>query len=276
MSVEYPTGLAEETLEPVPKHLLLLSDLHLGGEHGEDGYARQLQSKILASYDPMHTAIAVLGDVCDEPTGSWGLWRWWVHGLEEAGFVVLVVPGNHDVAPGGWRGVRHHHHARALLELITARPRIQGEMLCGPWHVDLWDWRFVLLDSTAELVGWDARPDLARGELGARQLRQAKRLAKASHGRHAYLLHHHPTYRTHFVEGDNELHDAALLRALVAETQPALVACGHRHRAEELRLEGAALTLACPKATAPTGQGMACWQVSLPVDGPPEGRLLYL
>ncbi len=237
------------------ENIICLSDLHLGGEHGEDAEADALADALIGSLNPATSLVVVCGDLIQTPTDELiaHAARWCDH-LEDAGLRVLTVPGNHDMARGGWQGVDERLRARFVLGVVTARPLCMGDVLNPPWHADVGNVRVILIDSQWELRGWGRRPDFARGKIGGDQLAEVERLhdeARDEERMVVWILHHRPGYDTHLIDGDNALADQEAFAVLAARLCPDAVVCGHQHPSPGMRiaLDGVAAALVCPKAT---------------------------
>lgn len=229
--------------------IILLADLHIGGDHAEAAHANRLAASIAQTVDPARALIVVCGDCTqDGAPDQVSAFDGWCEWLEERGYSVAVVPGNHDVARGGFLGVEADIRARFILGAVKPRLAVQGGAH-DVWYTDHGDLRVILLDSTQGLIGWGITADLARGKIGEAALRQAGVYAEQHGGPVALALHHHPTYRTHLIPGDNRLIDVDALDAWVVEYDPVFIACGHKHRLEELRMGEDRLCLAGAKST---------------------------
>lgn len=249
------------------QRIICLSDLHLGGDHGEILKAKTLTDSIIGGVEPSTSLILLCGDIIDTPSPDLITEAArFCDRLEDAGFCVLVVPGNHDEAVDGWHGVDETLRTRFVLSVVTARPKCMGDVLTPPWYADIDQVRVIMIDSLWALRGWGRRPDLARGKIGGAQLAEVETLhleAVEAGADIVWMLHHRHGYETHILNGDNALIDQAALASLAAKLRPRLIVCGHEHppRGALIDLDGVELALVCPKATA--GAGMLGWRVEV-------------
>lgn len=230
-----------------------VADLHVGGPHDETRHARELVRRLIEQLDPQLHLIALLGDNTQDGTAEQlAEVASLVSRLERAGFLVLTTIGNHDVAAGGWQGVDSKRREAAILSTILRAPWDVMTMT-PPWHVTLGPWRIISLDSLAGLVGPQLTPDLARGKFGEEQLAALRRLLEEHDGPAGLIFHHHPTYSTHLVTGDNALVDMDALAEVLAARPVEFILCGHEHpaRGEVLELRHVGHALVGPKATIP-------------------------
>jgi len=176
--------------------------------HALDGGAR---------YD----ALLVTGDIVhDEPGG----YRHFRVVMVETGLPVYCLPGNHDVP--------------AALPLAVAGTPVQ---VGG--HVDLGNWRIVLLDSSV--------PGQAHGRLAAPELERLDGALRDAHGRHVLVgVHHHPVPHDSRWLDSVGLHNAADLFA-VADRHASVraIVWGHVHQEFDALRKGTRL-LAVPSTCA--------------------------
>jgi len=169
------------------KKIIHLSDLHVGYEHCDEALARIIDS-ILSNYEPGSHVLVVTGDIVDDANteGSYEQARSQLRRLEDQGFKVLVVPGNHDYGSGG--------KAKEKFVRLFKRAFFDNENVTYP-KLDIdGDIAFIGLDSMADTFGWIERWG-ADGELGKEQLNGlAEMLAsEALMGKKKVVyLHHHP------------------------------------------------------------------------------------
>ena len=142
--------------------------------------------------------------------------------LEESGYRVLVVPGNHDYGTGI---MGNKKFVRLFKEKFFRDRNISYP------KVDLIDeFAFMGLDSTARELNWHDR-FFSEGELGKAQLSRLERLLmkpEISSRRKIIYLHHHPF---DFKLG-MQLKDSEDLKAVI-ENRVAMLLFGHYHRDEE-------------------------------------------
>jgi 3',5'-cyclic-AMP phosphodiesterase len=165
-------------------------------------------------------ALVCCGDIVnDEPEG----YAHFAHALERCGKPVYCIPGNHDDP--------------ALLRAALARPPFQ---VGG--HVDMSNWRIVLVDSCV--------PGQARGSVSASEL-EALEQALGSSERHALVcLHHHPvSMSSRWLDAIGIDNADQLLRVIDAHRNVRVLAWGHVHQYFDSQRRGVRL-LATPSTGA--------------------------
>ncbi len=170
-----------------------------------------------APYD----AVLVTGDIVhDEPGG----YRHFRIVMVETGLPVYCLPGNHDVP--------------AALPVAVAGTRVQ---VGG--HVDLGNWRIVLLDSSV--------PGQAHGRLAAPELERLDGALRDADGRHVLVgVHHHPVPHDSRWLDSVDLHNAADLFAVTdRHASVRAIVWGHVHQEFDTLRNGARL-LAVPSTCA--------------------------
>ena len=192
--------------------LLILSDLHIGAGDGEIEAAMELAEYIIATYDPDTTLIAITGDGTDNASDDEiHLLSVLIQCLRDAGFTVIVIPGNHDQ---GWGGV-----SRQAERIARWQSNIHP---AGYPHETVWQgWRVLMLDSCAG-AGYGS---LAQGTLGSEQIAWlASQMMSAE--RTLLFLHHKPWWK----KPSLLLTDADEFLTLTRRARGRLVVvCGHRH-----------------------------------------------
>jgi Icc protein len=168
-----------------------------------------------------YDALLVTGDIVhDEPGG----YRHFRVVMAETGLPVYCLPGNHDVP--------------AALPLAVAGTPVQ---VGG--HVDLGDWRIVLLDSSV--------PGQAHGRLQPPELARLDGAIRGADGRHVLVgVHHHPVPHDSRWLDSVGLHNAADLFA-VADRHASVraIVWGHVHQEFDALRKGVRL-LAVPSTCA--------------------------
>lgn len=170
-----------------------------------------------APYD----AMLVTGDIVhDEPGG----YRHFRIVMVETGLPVYCLPGNHDVP--------------AALPVAVAGTPVQ---VGG--HVDLGNWRIVLLDSSV--------PGQAHGRLAAPELERLDGALRDADGRHVLVgVHHHPVPHDSRWLDSVGLHNAADLFAVTdRHASVRAIVWGHVHQEFDTLRNGARL-LAVPSTCA--------------------------
>jgi Icc protein len=210
-----------------PLRLLQFSDTHLFGS--VDGQIKGVRSyssleQVLAKARVRHwdaDALLLTGDIVhDDPAG-------YAHVkslLGNLGKPVYCLPGNHDDVP-------KLHNA-----LHGAPFQIGG-------HVDLQNWRIVMLDSVV--------PGAAHGELSPPELMRLDAALASAGQRHVMIcLHHHPVQMASSWLDEVRLHNAAEFFTLVDRCPQVRAICwGHVHQQFDVRRKGVRL-LAVPSTCA--------------------------
>lgn len=202
------------------KRIIHLSDLHVG--HKECGRRfRTIIDNIAFLKQPAYNYIILItgdiadnanhGEQTDEAVDA-------INRLEELGYKVLVVPGNHDYGTG----VLGNEKFVGLF-----KKKYYGSRRISYPKLDIIDEiAFIGLDSTAEELHRIDR-FLSEGELGLAQLRRLKRILKrpeVAGCRKVVYLHHHPF---DFKLG-MQLRDSNELRNIIENKIDALL-FGHYH-----------------------------------------------
>jgi predicted MPP superfamily phosphohydrolase len=83
------------------KKIIHLSDLHFGYKHCTDKL-KKIVKKIINNHDADSHVVVVTGDLVDNANRKPAFKNVWeeLEKLEKQGFLVLVVPGNHDYGSG--------------------------------------------------------------------------------------------------------------------------------------------------------------------------------
>ena len=151
------------------KKIIHLSDLHVGHEDCGDKFHALIDNITFLKQPADNYAILVTGDIVDNATKS-DQTNEAVDGLrqlEERGYRVLVVPGNHDYGTGT-RGYAN--------SVNSFKERYYGSKRITYPKVDIiGKIAFIGLDLTADELHWRDR-FLSEGEIGATQLRRLKRM----------------------------------------------------------------------------------------------------
>ncbi len=206
-------------MSAVPLKLLQFTDTHLYGDESTElrGVATypallrilsQARQEIAAA-----DALLVTGDLVQDDVSGYPVFRKVFGSL---GKPVYCVPGNHDVAP-------------ALQAALDSPPFHVGG------HVDLGNWRVVLLDSSL--------PGLAQGELSAQTLAQLDATLAATPRRHALVcMHHHPVAMgSRWLDGVSLRNPDAFFDVIDRHPQVRAIAWGHVHQAYEGERNGVRL-----------------------------------
>lgn len=211
--------------------IIHLSDLHVGAGDDRLLATDQLVAYIMGTWAPDDCIVVVSGDLTEgtlNPFWQRAHWqqmdavRFALMPLVRAGYVLLIVPGNHDSGPRGALAVNRRHR-------LEFRERVLVPLM--PWTVNpeapVWDdgeLCIVGLDSNAGQAGPDI--DLARGCLGvSERLRCAQVLAHTRANRRVVVLHHSVEYDA----WTNRLEDEKAFLAVLAMYPVTLCLQGHEH-----------------------------------------------
>lgn len=204
------------------RKIIHLSDLHIGyGDLGERFNC--IVNNIIYLKEPAEQYVIVItGDIVDAATNPWNYdeAKTYFEKLEEAGFTVLVVPGNHDYGTGVWGSKRY---IRLFKDTFFGNPQIEYPKLNILDEI-----AFIGLDSMAEELNWDDRM-FAEGELGDAQLGRLDTLldsdpVKACKYKVVYL-HHNP----HKPIPLHRLKDAEELGEILEPKKVDALLYGHNH-----------------------------------------------
>lgn len=214
--------------------IIHLSDLHIGA--GDlAGVATHLVDKIIAEHDPEQHAVALTGDLVDEPTKP-NFKRAAALLARLDGYRVMCVPGNHDVLPlrGVDLGLIGKGDYALWRRYISKGAYPQRWPLGGGWTA--------LGIDTNEGSSTDATPDLARGEVGAAQLLRLT-FELSRHNPVIVLGHHRLWWRdaAHLLKDADELHS-------ILDPRCALYLCGHQHEHHDIK-RGGVRYIAAPSST---------------------------
>ena len=173
------------------RKIIHLSDLHVGyAEQDLSARFQKILSNIAHRCQPSSNyVILITGDLVELATDEVSHLEVRKHlkEIEEAGFRVLVVPGNHDYGTGN---LGYKKYVSIFKEIFFNDPEIKYPKL------DLFDEiAFIGLDSTAEELHWYDRL-FSEGELGQMQLEGLDKILTMSSvvacQKRVVYLHHHP------------------------------------------------------------------------------------
>jgi len=203
------------------KRIIHLSDLHVGHEECGTRFRILIDNITFLKQPAYNYIILITGDITDNANhvkqtdeALDGIRK-----LEERGYRVLVVPGNHDYGTG----VLGEERFVGLF-----KKKYYGSRKISYPKLDIIDEIvFIGLDSTAEELHRIDR-FLSEGELGAAQLRRLKRILnkpEVAGRRKVVYMHHHPF---DFKLG-MQLKDSEGLRSII-ENRIDMLLFGHYHR----------------------------------------------
>ena len=206
------------------KKIIHLSDLHVGHKECGDRFRLIIESISRTCQPSSDYIVVITGDVADNAfhpeqaeEAAAG-----IRMLEEQGYRVLLIPGNHDYGTGIMGN-------RKFVGLF--KERFYGNRRISYPKVDLIDeFAFIGLDSTAGELNWNDR-FFSEGELGKAQLKRLKRIltrTEVASRRIIVYLHHHP----YDFKLAMQLKDSEELREIISNRTEMLL-FGHYHRDEE-------------------------------------------
>lgn len=170
------------------KKIIHLSDLHIGHEDCTSKFHSIVDNIILRMQPAEDYVVIVTGDIVenanhsgftDDAVAAFGR-------LEDNGFQMLVIPGNHDYGTGILGNDKFVDIFKERFFGTTAIEYPKLDIIDGV--------AFIGLDSTAEELHWFDRI-LSQGELGREQLNRLGRLLddkSIAHLQKVVYLHHHP------------------------------------------------------------------------------------
>jgi len=171
------------------KHILHLSDLHIGAPNTLENF-EQIASNLIRLKSPAENYVVVItGNLVNDAsvTANFELVSTQLERLDQAGFHVLMCPGNHDVGTG-------MAGSKTLLEQWNKHFLGQAD-ITYPIVDIIDDIAFIGLNSMAEELNWHDR-FAAQGELGDDQLDRLQELLNSptvkNAQRRVVYLHHNP------------------------------------------------------------------------------------
>jgi len=203
------------------KKIIHLSDLHIGYRDCGKRFSEIVDNIAFLKQPAANYIIVITGDLeenANDPLHAEEAMES-VARLEELGYTVLLVPGNHDYGTGSMGNP----------ELVPVfRERFYGNRdILFPKLDIIDDVAFIGLDSTAEELSWHDRI-LSEGELGSAQVGRLKKLLDESSVdglKKVVYMHHHPF---DFKLG-RHLRDSEELRKVI-EYRVDMLLFGHYHR----------------------------------------------
>jgi 3',5'-cyclic AMP phosphodiesterase CpdA len=205
------------------KKIIHFSDVHVGYHDCGDRFQGIVRNVIFTKEPASAYVIAVTGDLVESSLGglNYEEAEIYINRLREAGFTLLLAPGNHDYGTGTLGNKKYVPIFKKLFlgnaEIVYPKLDILDEIA------------FITLDTMAEELHWYDRL-FAQGELGRAQLeRLDSALARDDVRQCRYrvvLMHHHPfdPWRWH------ELKDSdALSEVLMGRRNIDALLYGHNH-----------------------------------------------
>jgi 3',5'-cyclic AMP phosphodiesterase CpdA len=202
------------------KKIIHLSDLHVGHEDCGTKFQAIIDNITFLKQPADNYIIVITGDIVDNANHA-GFTEEAVRTislLDERGYTVLVVPGNHDYGTGTMGNQKF---------VETFKDKYYNSRNISYPKLDIIEEiAFIGLDSTAEELHWFDRI-LSEGELGKGQLSRLKNILKkpeVSGRKKVVYLHHHPF---DFKLG-MELRDSRALKKII-ENKIDMLLFGHYH-----------------------------------------------
>lgn len=198
--------------------IIHLSDLHIGYRNCENK-VQAIIKNIIKQEEAANTIIIITGDIVEnafhdkEINAAHKL----INQLKEAGFTLLICPGNHDYGNGL---INKKEIADKFNQTFIAKPT-QFPLVNIIENV-----LFVGLDSNAEELHWYDR-FFADGELGDIQLKKLEEIIndkKHKNNTKIVYLHHHPDSNLPF----HKLKDNKKLKKII-ENKIDILLFGHNH-----------------------------------------------
>ncbi|HVL07456.1 MAG TPA: metallophosphoesterase, partial [Acidimicrobiales bacterium] len=194
-----------------------LSDLHCGSPFFDAGL---LETAVNETIGLNPDLVVIGGDLTAEGyAGEFRMAQEFLEPLFEAGFTMLVIPGNHDSKNVGYLHFRDTFGVGDAAEKgdrvisLNLPPLDSAEQ---PFRV-----RIVAIDSS--------KPDLAEGEVGRERYRWIRDQFAAEADFKVFVLHHHLVPVPGTGRERNTVWDAGDVLALLAELKVDMVLSGHKH-----------------------------------------------
>ena len=203
------------------KKIIHLSDLHVGYQVCGAKFARIVTNIIFTKEPAVNYVVVVTGDLVETALQeqNYAEVKASLDRLTNAGFTVLVAPGNHDYGTG-WLG--SPAYVTAFKQTFFGTTTVEYPKLDIIEGV-----AFIGLDSMAEEVNWYDML-FAQGELGRAQLKRLTALLKREDvsqcEKRVVYLHHHPFSPQPL----HELKDSERLRQAIQNKVDVLL-FGHNH-----------------------------------------------
>ena len=170
------------------KKIIHLSDLHVGYKDCGVKFLAIVDNITFLKQPANNYIVLITGDIVNNAKHSEQVDEavYDIEQLEERGYKVLVVPGNHDYGTGT-RG------DKKFVGLFKEK-YFKSRRISYPKLDIIDEIAFIGLDSTAEELHWHDR-FFSEGELGVRQLKRLKRMLnkpEVASLKKVVYLHHHP------------------------------------------------------------------------------------
>ena len=194
-----------------------LSDLHCGSPFFDAGLLETAVNETIALRPDL---VVIGGDLTAEGyAGEFRMAQQFLEPLFDAGFTMLVIPGNHDSKNVGYLHFRDTFGVGDVAEkgdrvISLTLPPLNGTE--HPLRVQI-----VAIDSS--------KPDLAEGEVGRERYRWIRDQFAAEADFKVFVLHHHLVPVPGTGRERNTVWDAGDVLALLAELKVDMVLSGHKH-----------------------------------------------
>jgi 3',5'-cyclic AMP phosphodiesterase CpdA len=194
-----------------------LSDLHCGSPFFDAGLLEMAVNETIGLNPDL---VVIGGDLTAEGyAGEFRMAQQFLEPLFDAGFTMLVIPGNHDSKNVGYLHFRDTFGVGDVAEKgdrvlsLTLPPFNSTEQ---PFRVQI-----VAIDSS--------KPDLAEGEVGRERYRWIRDQFAVEADLKVFVLHHHLVPVPGTGRERNTVWDAGDVLALLAELKVDMVLSGHKH-----------------------------------------------
>ncbi len=198
-----------------------LSDLHCGSPYFD---AQLLETAVNETIGVNPDLVVIGGDLTAEGyAGEFRTAQRFLEPLFEAGFTMLVIPGNHDSKNVGYLHFRDTFGVGDVADkgdrvLSLTLPSLDGQSHGGarPFRVQV-----VAIDSS--------KPDVAEGEVGRERYRWIRQQFDVDADFKIFVLHHHLVPVPGTGRERNTVWDAGDVLALLSELDVDVVLSGHKH-----------------------------------------------
>jgi len=193
-----------------------LSDLHCGSPYFDAGL---LEAAVKETIGLRPDLVVIGGDLTAEGyAGEFRTAQRYLEPLFDAGFTMLVIPGNHDSKNVGYL---HFRDTFGVGDAAEKGDRVLSLSVPAPGGGDPFRVQVVAIDSS--------KPDLAEGEVGRERYRWIRDQFSAEADFKIFVLHHHLVPVPGTGRERNTVWDAGDVLALLSELDVDVVLSGHKH-----------------------------------------------